>query len=272
MHNKLSLPLLAICFSLFFAACKKDSMDTDYGINEYQKNMINKALVIGSGGKLYDGEMPPATGGTITIIDRPQAVQVSAGVLLYFNYNTNNNTNLCTFYVKIDSANSYWAAPVEFDTSTSKPFVRILIPNFIRNGNYKLKFAVGDCNGNISAIVNTNVSVIDPLGCGANFSGNVGITALVANLGGNAGTASISYDMYSIPDRLDIRYNGQWIASTGTLLAVNGYPNCGVSNGFVSGKNTITFNYNPSVSRLVELYVSGCQSGTAWKINIECPQ
>ncbi len=150
--------------------------------------------------------------------------------------------------------------------------MRILIPNFVRNGDYKLNFAVGDCSGNISNIANTAVSVTDPLGCGANFSGNVGITALVANLGNKSGTAFITYDMYSIPDRLDIRYNGQWVASTGTPLTPTGYPNCGISpNGFVSGSSSVSFSYDPSKSRLVEIYVSGCNSGTAWKINVVCP-
>ena len=273
MTNK-TLQIYSILIALLavVSSCEKDSKDTDYGINEYQKNMLNKAMVVGSGGKLYDGPMPAANGGIIAITDRPLAVQVSAGVLLYFNYNTNNNDSLCTFYVQIDSSDSYWAAPVEFDTLAQRPYVRILIPNFVRNGDYKLVFAVGDCAGNISSLTNTAVSVTDPLGCGASFSGNVGITALVANLGGNAGTASISYDMYSIPDRLDIRYNGQWVASTGTPLTPTGYPNCAISpNGFVSGSNTITFNYDPGKSKIVEIYVSGCNSGTAWQIEVDCP-
>ncbi|HOZ82506.1 MAG TPA: hypothetical protein PLU85_05695 [Bacteroidia bacterium] len=273
MNNRLNKILIAaIPVLLIIGSCKKESTDIDYGVNEYQKDMINKAMVVGSGGKLYEGPMPTATGGTIAITDKPNAVQVSAGVLLYFNYNTSNNANLCTFYVQIDSADSYWAAPIEFDTIAQRPYVRILIPNFVRNGDYKLKFAVGDCAGNVSTIANTDVSVTDPLGCGASFSGNVGITALVANLGSKAGTATISYDMYSIPDRLDIRYDGQWIASTGTLLSPSGYPNCAISpDGFVSGSHSVTFNYDPGKSRLVEIYVSGCNSGTAWQIEVVCP-
>jgi hypothetical protein len=272
MKNNILLSLLGgiICLTQL-TSCEKDSRDTEYGISENQLNMINKSLAIGSGGKLYDGQMPRATGGTVAITDNPEAVQVSAGVLLYFNYNTNSNATLCKLYLQIEGSDSYWAAPIEADPVTLIPYVRILIPNFVRDGDYTITFAVEDCSGNISNLVNTDLLVTAPLGCGASFSGSVGITALVANLGSTSGVATINYEMYSIKDRIDIRYNGQWIGSSGTLLTPTGYPNCGLSpDGFVSGNGVVQFNYSAS-NPIVEIYVSGCQSGTAWDIDIQCP-
>jgi hypothetical protein len=258
--------------ALIGSGCYKESSDLLYGVNENEQEMINKALVIGSGGKCIDGDFPKSSGSGIQITDRPQAVQITAGVLLFFNYNTSNNANLCKVYLQVDSAESYWEVPVEIDPVSKQPFIRVLIPNFVKNGNFKLKFAAGDCGGNISPVETTTLVVTEPLKCGSSFSGSLGITAMVANLGNKAGKVRIQYEMYTIPDRMDIRYRGNWVASTGTPLGIGGYPSCTVSpNGFVSGSNVLEFNYDPSLSKIVEVYVSGCNSGTAWNINIECP-
>jgi hypothetical protein len=93
-------------------------------------------------------------------------------------------------------------------------------------------------------------------------------------LGDNAGVACFSYDMYTVKDRLDIRYNGKWIASTGNLFDEKTVlPDCdGSSDGFVSGKGTLCFEYDPNVSRTVEVYISGCNSGTEWQVNSTCPK
>lgn len=262
---------LLLFFSFLFFSCTKENKDLVYGVDPNQYEMINKALVIGAGGKCIDGDMPSPTGTGFVITQSPTAVQVTAGILLFFNYSTSQDSNLCSLYLQIDSADSYWEVPIELDPTSKQPYLKILIPNFIKNGNYNLKLSVADCNGNISPVANTNLNVTDPLTCGADFSGSVGITAMVANLGNKAGKVRVSYEMFSIPDRIDVRYAGSWQASSGTLLPVNGFPSCAINNGFVSGNGFVEFNYNPSQSKLVEIYVSGCNSGTAWTISIICP-
>ncbi|MEI7979685.1 MAG: hypothetical protein WCI53_12630 [Bacteroidota bacterium] len=271
--------LVAILFcgiSFFVFSCKKYSSDTQYGIANNQVNLINKALVIGSGGKIFEGDMPKSISNTISITDSPKAVQVSAGVLLFFNFGTSNNANLCKLYLQIDSADTYWEAPIQIDPVSTRPFIKLLIPNFVRNGNFKLNFSVEDCAGNISSVSNTELAVTDPLSCGSTFEGSIGITALTANLGNKAGLVTINYNMFTVKDRLDVRYKDKWILSTGNVLAENGYPNCnnyGLPNsGFVSGGNTVSFNYDPKESKFVEIYVTGCESGTRWNVTINCPQ
>ncbi len=78
------------------------------------------------------------------------------------------------------------------------------------------------------------------------------------DLGTNAGNVTISYDMYSIPDRMDVRYNGSVARSTG---------------GLVSGAGTLSFDYNPSNTSnafcIVEMIAPN--SGTAWEYTINCP-
>jgi hypothetical protein len=274
LQNKILAGLLLLSSAVgLFVSCSKDTAtDLAYGIKPNQYNLINRALIIGTGGKCIKGSMPTSSSGNNFFITQyPRAVQVTAGVVLYYNYQTSDTTNLCKVYLQIDSADSYWEVPVQIDPVSKQPYIKVLIPNFILNGNFKFNMAVGSCTGGITPIVNTNILVTDPLSCGSSFSGSVGITAMVAKLDDKAGKVRITYNMYSIPDRLDVRYSGSWVASTGTPLSPIGYPNCNVSDGFVSGSNFVEFNYDPKTSKYVEVYVSGCNSGTAWDIQVTCP-
>lgn len=84
------------------------------------------------------------------------------------------------------------------------------------------------------------------------------------NLGDKPGVASFNYQMFDIADRLDIRYNGNWVASTGNLFdEKTTNPDCGGNaDGFVSIEGTLSFEYDPNISQTVEVYISGFQSGT----------
>ncbi len=68
----------------------------------------------------------------------------------------------------------------------------------------------------------------------------------------------ITYDMYSIPDRLDCFYNGVLVASTG---------------GLVSGSATLQWAYNPQSGDppWCLVVMSAPNSGTAWVYTLNCP-
>lgn len=253
-------------------SCKKDELTNNtYGIDpDSQRSLLNRALRID--GKLEEGSMPSATGnGNLLIVNYPNAVEVSAGVYLYIPFSTNNNANICKLYLQVADADSYWDVRLKIDSSSNDPYIEVFIPNFVQDGDFNLRFAIGDCNGNISGVVIVNTVVTPPLGCGGSSSGSVGITVNHYRLGDNSGLVTVTYDMYSIKDRIDIRYNNQWIASSGTVLGSNAIgPNCSL-DGFVSGTHTIQFNYNPSNGRDVYIYVTGCDSGTAWDVTVDCP-
>jgi hypothetical protein len=121
------------------------------------------------------------------------------------------------------------------------------------------------------------VTVSAPKTCGQFVSGAEGLTFTNLTLGNVAGTASINYDTYSIPDRLDIYYNGNWVAGTGTDPGpVPPQKNCSdvvSGDGFYGKMGTLSFAYDPAISKEVTVVVSGCLgSSTAWDYTVECPQ
>ena len=98
-----------------------------------------------------------------------------------------------------------------------------------------------------------------PKPCGqVTASGGQGTTRTRHALGPTPGLVRITYDMYSIPDRLDCFYKGVLVASTGAL---------------VSGSGTLQWTYAPALGDPAWCLVvmSAPNSGTAWVYTINCP-
>jgi hypothetical protein len=265
---------LLILVSFLTNACVKDiTSDFDYGIDpEGQKDLLCKSLRLVGNNK--DGAMPISigTGSTVTV-SNPTTVEISAGVLLFLPYTVSDTSKVCKIYLQIEGANNYWETKLVVDPASKKPYFSILIPKFVRDGDFNIIFSIGDCGGNVSRKYSTKTIVSPIADCNTSIKGNYGITVRSFDLGDKAGVVGFAYNMYSIPDRLDIRYGGQWVASTGIKFnATTVIPNCGSgSNGFVSGTGKLTFDYNPKTSRFVEVYISGCNAGTAWDVMPMCP-
>lgn len=259
---------------LVFTACEKEiTADLEFGIDpRNQLSLLCKALRLN--GNNIEGDIPFSVGaGAPVVVSHPQAVEVSAGVLLFIPYQVSDTNRVCNIYLQVAGADNYWETTLTQDPSSRQPFFQILIPKFVRQGNFDLVFSIADCSGNVSRLYTTN-TIVSPLAdCNTSISGSVGITVRAFDLGEKAGKAGFLYEMYNIPDRLDIRYNGKWVASTGNLFDERVLiPNCGSgANGFVSGRGELVFDYDPNVSRFVEVYVSGCYSGTAWVVEPICP-
>ena len=90
-------------------------------------------------------------------------------------------------------------------------------------------------------------------------AGGFGVTRTVHGIGKKSGTVNVSYDMYSIPDQMDVYLNKVLVAST---------------NGFVSGNGTLQIPYNASSSsdNYIEVVVTGNDASTAWDYTVICPQ
>lgn len=157
------MPMLAfLVMAMTFSACKKDKGSTNFGIHpESQPNMTNVALQIN--GKLTEGGMPSArTGsGTQLSISAPFTLfEVSGGTALYFPISTNSDSSICTVYLQVKGAASFWEAPVVRD-SFGQLSIRIFVPNVVQNNRFQLMFSVADCDGNISQPVTTTISITD---------------------------------------------------------------------------------------------------------------
>ena len=88
-------------------------------------------------------------------------------------------------------------------------------------------------------------------------SGGAGVTETYHDLGSTPGTAVVSYNMYSVPDKMEIFYGNTLIATTG---------------GFVSNSNSFNIAWNPGAgSTLIRIVVTGSSASTGWDYTVSCP-
>lgn len=105
-----------------------------------------------------------------------------------------------------------------------------------------------------TATVNIDIAI----GCDESFtmSGGTGDFDLPISYGTTIGDCGVSYDMYSIPDKCEIIWDGQVVATTGAL---------------VSGQGTLIFNKNKAFPTVATVRMTAPNSGTAWVITGICP-
>jgi hypothetical protein len=119
------------------------------------------------------------------------------------------------------------------------------------SGSYKVS-----TNGSVTGS-GTFTSKTQSLGaCQTNASsGGQGAFTHVYDMGRDSGTFELTYQMFTIPDRLEVK------SSSGTTLFTTG--------GLVSGSKTVQIPF--SGGRLVFVIVTAPTSGTAWDYTIGCP-
>jgi len=87
-------------------------------------------------------------------------------------------------------------------------------------------------------------------------SGGFGLTTSTVNMGQNAGKITLTYDMYSITDEIEVFYEGERIYWSG---------------GLVSGAHTVDLSYGPGESQIIVVRVSAPNAFTAWEFSVSCP-
>lgn len=90
-------------------------------------------------------------------------------------------------------------------------------------------------------------------------SGGQGSFSQIHQLGNTSGTVQVRYEMFTIPDQLNLVYNGQVVAST---------------SGLVSGRGTLSFQYMPKQGdpAFCTIQLIAPNDGTQWNYTINCPQ
>jgi len=86
-------------------------------------------------------------------------------------------------------------------------------------------------------------------------SGGRGTTQFSIDMLRTSGTFPLSYEMFTIPDQLDVFYEGNSLFSTGAL---------------VSGSQDLNIAFSGS-STLVQVRVTAPLDGTAWQVYVGCP-
>ena len=281
--------LYTICIVLGFLSCQTLKDDRDIFLKPIdpltQKNELShNLLIIGTN---HDGDAPESnTSSTLLITTAPQTATITSDNNLFipFGYTIQDHASLKGVYMQIAGADNYWNIPVSH-TNGSTYVLDIGVPSQVLPGKFSIIYRPYDTEGNIaesSTLITTLIPKENRCGNGEGFprvEGNDGIVNRKYDMGDEPGMVSISYNMFTIKDRMDIQYNGKWILSTAPQpLRSNEAPpsrfcnEAKSSDGFVGGQNTFQFYYDPNVSREVDVYVSGClQGGTAWYFDVECP-
>lgn len=116
-----------------------------------------------------------------------------------------------------------------------------------------------DCKANyISKIISPPLNV-KPCDYDESKSGGQGIETNYHSLGENPGMVNIAYNMEGIPDRLDVYYDDNLVAST---------------NSYVSGRGVLSFYYPAENGRpdFCKIVLRAPKNGTVWSYHIGCPR
>lgn len=141
-----------------------------------------------------------------------------------------------------------------------------LVFNFTPNGaDTDVQVRITSLDGTTSWVYIINCpdekgSSLDPKPCGADSattSGGAGVTDTYFDMADEpAGQMAVRYQMWNIPDKMEVYQNG-------TLVATTTNP--------VAGENRLFFNYNPATGTQLRVRVIGPDNNTSWSFLLECP-
>ncbi len=237
---------------------------------------------LGINGTNLAGILPAASDiGSVQITNAQSSALVSKGATLYIPFTFITQNQLKGIYLQVVGANNYWDIPFENLPQEDNYVFPVDIPDYVLIGNFQMSYALYDENNAVSYPRNllTKVAPVEAAcanGEAYHEEGSEGLTVRRIELGEEAGTINVRYQMYSLPDRLDIRYNDTWVASTApSALATGATPPSSVcfdgTVGYVSGSAVLSFEYDPAVSKEFLIYMSGCYGATAWDFWVDCP-
>ena len=100
-------------------------------------------------------------------------------------------------------------------------------------------------------------------------SGSAGVTMNNHDLGEEAGIVKIAFDMQEIPDKLEVFYEGELVASTFEIKNnADGFVGASLSSGCCG---LINFNYVPVNDKYCTVKITG-NNNTEWKYGVGCPE
>lgn len=113
--------------------------------------------------------------------------------------------------------------------------------------------------------------------CGSlnEFDGNNQERSFTYLLGKTSGVVTIDYDMFTVPDRMEVIFNGELVAETKDSFMSPGYENLR-DYGFADSTGSLYFNYRYNPKSLNELTIRMVPNqntpSTRWSYKIKCPQ
>jgi hypothetical protein len=217
----------------------------------------------------------PSTSPNAPTITYASSASVVAAGTVYIPITYTSTVAPSSLLVQVVGANAfYFSIPLAGVGANGTVTIPMSISSRVLTGNFSMAACVLS-GTDLSEPVYINATVTEPLACGDGMvSGSEGVTTTRHQLGGTSGNVTITYDTYSVPDRIDVFLDGtQWKGGTGTTIS----PPPPTSNcstplpGFVGAAGTITVPVS-TTNKYIDVYVSGCLgSGTAWDYTLTCP-
>lgn len=284
--KKITIPIYFIAiFLLLLSSCSKDetSEDTPSVISPSNVNGIAKILVIPNATLVNSpnlpGSSPIGQAPTISNIDTNISYSSGSSIILPADVYSPTQTNIKGAYVQVKGADSYFNVPIDSNTYDALISLPISLPSTVGAGDLILIVKFYDNNGKISSIQEINVTISKADNCGkTKVSGGHGLTSNLFRLSETSGKIKISYETFTVKDKIDVFQNGVWIGGTGSYTeraTLRKALNCSVATealGYVGKKSEFLFNYNPNLGKDIEVVVSGCESGgTLWNYEFSCP-
>jgi hypothetical protein len=287
--------------SILFSGCQKGELElknTEIGVDPAVNiDMVNQLLQLE--GTLVEGDLPSKTkafGGTIyPILVRDASVKVDTIATNYdmpiyvpFNIPNMGFYKIRSLQFKLHGAKSYWKVPLISDSVSTDYAFSFAIPRLIKQSNLRIDFnaelfasAFGRKDSCITDSGSIYLQISNPLKCNDTIniakSAN-GIFQKQFILGDKKGKGKVWFKTGGIGDRLDVKYNNEFIISTcPTKLKPWQFPKCNApAECFVrtlSAYYEYEFDYDPSISKVLDVYVTGycSDSQTGWSITVNCP-
>ena len=187
----------------------------------------------------------------------------------------NSDYGVKEVYVQVLGADGqyYTVTPTIVTGANGFSYITIDIPAGITNGKFTIQYKVKDQSGSVSNLVSTSVEVTNVVTSCENThkKGESGLTFSNITMGNKSGRVTISYDTYSVPDRIDIYQGERWVTGTGANPNSPIPPLCDCNkvkpgDGFVGKSGTLRFDYEPKNGKIITVVVSGClNGGTSWE-------
>lgn len=217
----------------------------------------------------------PSSSPSAPAITYASSASVVAASTVYIPITYTSTTAPSTLLIQVVGATSfYFSIPLSGVGTNGTITIPMSISSRVLTGDFSMATFVVS-GGEVSQPAYIPATVTEPLACGDGYvSGSEGVTNTRHQLSGAAGNVVITYDTYTVPDRIDVFVDGtKWSGGTGSTIS----PPPPVSNcasplpGFVGAAGTITVPVTAS-NKYIDVYVSGCLgSGTAWDYSLVCP-
>lgn len=275
---------LFTAFLICICGCKKsDVTDVNTSIDPTtQPSELSRAFKVENGSNQQGNAPAQTTASNLLITKFQPTALITADNYLFIPFIGQTSETVNGVYFQVVGADNYWVVNTSLSADKSQ-VIRIEIPANVLNGDFEVVYGLKGVNGGIGKPINLKAEVISPIEYCSNgrtpqlIQGEDGLVCYSFDFGDKVGWITIDYETFTIPDRIDVRYNKEWVASTGRLLSGNPPTKLcsSVTNGdgFVGDRDNLRIYYDGRISRKVDVYVSGClDGGTKWEFKVkDCP-